>query len=82
MMMTPTSSSWPAQALLAIGLLCSLAAAGCGAPSGTATGTASYNGQPIKRGAITFTPADGNGPVVGGAITQGAYTVARHSSGT
>jgi hypothetical protein len=48
---------------------------GCGANLGVATGNASYEGTPIERGAITFTPADGKGPVVGGEIRGGKYSV-------
>ncbi len=53
-----------------------LCCTGCGAGLSVATGNASYDGTPIERGAITFTPADGNGPVVGGEIRAGKYSVA------
>ena len=33
--------------------------AGCGAKSGTVSGEASYDGQPIEEGQITFAAEDG-----------------------
>src|SRR5262249_59566164 len=52
-----------------------LLAAGCGPGDGTVTGEVSYDGQPVGRGMITFAPADGQGPTVGGPITSGRYAV-------
>lgn len=50
-----------------------LAAAGCGGPVGTVTGDVSYEGEPVKRGYITFTPADGKGPAVAAEIAGGRF---------
>jgi hypothetical protein len=36
-------------------------------------GLVTFNGKPLERGAITFTPADGQAPVTGGSIDQGRY---------
>ncbi len=52
-----------------------LFAAGCGAEVGTVSGEVSYENQPVKKGYVTFSPADGKGPMVGGPITDGRYTV-------
>lgn len=59
-------------------LLCLLAAvAGCQSSTASVSGSVIYNGKPIERGAITFTPSDGNGPAFGAMIEQGRYTVAK-----
>jgi hypothetical protein len=50
-------------------------AAGCSEPAAIVSGAVTYDGQPVGRGSITFTPADGIGPVVGGPITGGRYSV-------
>lgn len=54
-----------------------LVAIGCGGtgPTATVTGTVTYNGQPVKTGAITFTSKGGKGGVSGGTITDGKFTV-------
>jgi hypothetical protein len=52
-----------------------LAAAGCGGNVATVSGTVTYEGQPVGKGAITFLPADGIGPVAGGPIADGHFTV-------
>lgn len=59
-----------------------LFAAGCGAEVGTVNGEVSYDGQPVKQGYITFTPADGKGAMVGGPITDGRYTVEKVPPGS
>src|SRR5262249_43863476 len=46
---------------------------GCGARQAEVEGTVSYDGQPIKAGAIAFIPADGQGPRAGGTILDGKY---------
>jgi hypothetical protein len=53
-----------------------LAAAGCGEPAASISGAVTYDGQPVGRGWVTFAPTDGVGPVVGGPITGGRYSVA------
>jgi hypothetical protein len=52
-----------------------LAVAGCsGDGMTTVSGTIKHNGKLVESGAINFTPADGKGPVTGGAIKDGAYS--------
>lgn len=53
--------------------------AGCeaGPPSGEVSGTVSFDGAPVEKGSITFTPADGKGPTAGGTIQGGRYSVAK-----
>jgi hypothetical protein len=58
--------------LLALPLL--LPASGCGGAGATVTGAVTYEGEPVKSGYVTFAPADGQGPTVGAAITDGRYT--------
>jgi hypothetical protein len=58
-------------------VLCALAALACGGcsdPTATVSGEVTYDGQPVKNGYVTFTPADGKGPAVGAQITDGRYT--------
>lgn len=57
--------------LLTFCLLTSLV--GCSSPLATVQGTVSYEGTPIAKGMITFTPADGKGSVVGCNIENGKY---------
>ena len=47
---------------------------GCGSPTATVQGSVSYDGTPIEKGMITFTPVDGKGIVVGCDIQNGKYT--------
>jgi hypothetical protein len=49
-------------------------AAGCGSAV-TVSGEVTYDGKPVEDGRITFLPADGKGPSVGGVVTGGRYTV-------
>ncbi|MGO9113890.1 MAG: hypothetical protein ACLP9L_32065 [Thermoguttaceae bacterium] len=49
---------------------------GCGKGSVSSIhGNVTYEGAPVKRGRITFTPCDGRGKTCGGAIEEGKYTV-------
>ncbi len=50
------------------------AAAGCSS-SAAVSGSVTYEGQPVARGAITFLPEDGRGPSCGGPIVDGRYRV-------
>lgn len=50
-----------------------LFAGGCGSSLATVSGTVTFNGQPVERGVINLTPADGKGAGVGGSIENGAY---------
>ena len=67
------------------GLILSIAAIalGCG-DSGIATvsGAVTYEGEPVMDGMITFTPADGKGPVAGGRIIDGRYGIEKLTPGT
>jgi hypothetical protein len=48
---------------------------GCSPGVCTVSGTVTYRGQPLQQGEITFTPADGIGPIAGAPITAGRYAV-------
>jgi hypothetical protein len=48
---------------------------GCGAATCRITGEVTYDGEPVKKGTITFTPADGKGQTVGGEVLDGRYRV-------
>lgn len=52
-----------------------IAAAGCGPAMSTVSGTVTFNGQAVEKGAISLFPADGKGAPVGGMIANGRYTV-------
>lgn len=47
---------------------------GCGSPTANVQGKVSYEGSPIQKGMVTFTPADGKGTVVGCNIENGQYS--------
>jgi hypothetical protein len=61
----------------ACGIILLACIAGCGRSGGLAqiSGAVSYDGQPVKKGTITFAPADGNGPTAAAAIADGRYTL-------
>jgi len=50
-------------------------AAGCGPPSLTLEGTVTWDGSPVETGTISFMPADGRGPSIGGELKDGRYRV-------
>lgn len=53
-----------------------MVAIGCSDPSnGEVTGMVRVEGTPLEKGAITFTPADGQGQTAGGEIKAGRYSV-------
>ena len=59
-------------ACLALGL------AGCGGgggPTGTVSGKVTVDGEPLETGFIQFTPKDGSGKIVAGAVAGGKYYV-------
>ena len=59
--------------LLATGFLVS---AGCGGGGGapvSAKGVVTFDGKPVDEGSISFEPADGQGPTLGGTIEGGRY---------
>src|SRR2546421_11653224 len=49
---------------------------GCGSPPATVSGEVSYEGQPVDKGYISFTPSDGQGKDAGAPIANGRYKVA------
>src|SRR5262245_37074152 len=62
--------------LLALAASAILLGAGCGTESGAAlSGSVTYEGMPVAKGSITLTPSDGKGPIAGGEITAGRYTL-------
>jgi hypothetical protein len=53
---------------------------GCGDDSGLGkrhpvTGTVKYNGEPVAKGTITFTPTSAEGRAAGGDIVEGRYSL-------
>jgi len=56
-----------------------LTALGCdsGPRTGEVSGTISYDGKPVEKGAITFVPIDGKATTEGGNIVGGKYTAAK-----
>jgi hypothetical protein len=49
---------------------------GCGGGDGvTVHGSVSFNGKPVEKGYINFHPTDKSGRSVGGAITDGKFSV-------
>lgn len=53
-----------------------VAAAGCGPTTATVSGTVTFNGEPVAKGAISLFPSDGKGSATGGLITDGRYSIA------
>lgn len=58
-----------------------VASSGCGNPT-TIRGTVTLNGDPVSEGSISFEPADGNGPSIGGTIRDGKFEIAPSSTMT
>jgi hypothetical protein len=56
-------------------LLCfALAAIGC-SDGASVSGDVTYEGKPVKKGYISFIPADGQGPTVAAPISDGHFSV-------
>lgn len=55
--------------------------AGCSDGTATVSGTVTYNDEPVKNGYVTFSPADGKGPVAGAQIADGKYTATKVAPG-
>ncbi len=68
------NKSFKSSSTLAL-LVCSLITLvlGCGSPTGSVEGIVTYDGAPIEKGMITFTPVEGKGVVVGCEIQNGKY---------
>ncbi len=52
-----------------------IAATGCGPVTSTVSGTVTFNGEAVAKGAISFFPSDGKGQPAGGLIADGRYSV-------
>jgi hypothetical protein len=52
-----------------------LAGCGTGGQTSTVSGNVTYDGQAVASGEITFSPADGKGPIASGSISAGQYSV-------
>jgi hypothetical protein len=52
-----------------------LAFLGCKQSTSSTHGNVTYEGTPVHRGQITFTPADGHGQARSGKVESGNYTV-------
>ena len=67
-----------ARSWVALCLLVTTSVIGCdrgGLERAVVTGSATYRGEPIANGEIRFVPTEGTqGPISGGAITEGVYT--------
>lgn len=64
-------------------LLVCLASLSVGCDSTTSvSGTVTVNGEPVKKGSISFRPEDGKGPSFGGMIIDGSYDIADAKTGT
>lgn len=51
--------------------------AGCfSASTGTVTGSVTFNGKPLEKGLITFSPSGAKGGTAGGDVEAGKYRVA------
>ena len=62
--------------IIVIALLAMLLAAGCfSASTGTVNGNVTFNGKPLDKGQITFSPAGKEGGTAGGEIASGKYEV-------
>lgn len=62
--------------LAALAAVMAAFAAGCGSGGGTTvSGQVTYEEAPVASGQIMFTPADGKGPIVGGPISAGSYSL-------
>lgn len=48
-------------------------ACGCGTKLTSVEGNITWDGKPVESGAISFAPADGAGPAIGGEVKDGKY---------
>lgn len=68
------SDSRPINLLVLLALCVISTLVGCGGSTGSVQGSVSYEGTPIQKGMITFTPVDGKGSIVGCNIENGKYS--------
>jgi len=73
------SLAWPALASLTLAIL--LAGCGGGSVDGRygLTGKVTLKGQPLAKGTIEFSTGQGSGPLSGGTIENGQYTILAES---
>jgi len=69
------ASQWPRRAAALAAAVCLLVTAGCGDGAMTIQGAVTLDDTPVENGTISFDPADGNGPTLGGPINGGRYEV-------
>lgn len=58
-----------------------LLSSGCSPQFAEVEGGVQYNGRPVEKGMVTFTPTSGVGSVVGGNIENGRFTAKGVSAG-
>jgi hypothetical protein len=63
------------QLCLAVATSWILLVAGCGPALVTIEGTVTWDGAPVETGTISFLPADGKGPTIGGELKDGGYRI-------
>lgn len=54
---------------------------GCQQSDTTVEGTVTYNGEPVKKGYISFRPTEGSGQSFAAPITDGRYRIAQGTPG-
>src|SRR5262245_25516478 len=59
---------------LAVCFLLLVFATGCGGSTASVSGTVTFDGKPLKHGAVTFDPEDGKAQTAGSLIENGAYS--------
>jgi len=67
--------------MLLVGLFAACLLGCSGATTATVSGSVTFNGQPVERGAISLWPEDGKGSVAGAGIENGRYTIERVAPG-
>ena len=55
-----------------LGAVAAFCVAGCGQEDAV-SGKVTYNGEPVDKGSVTFTSADGSGPGFGAQVVNGEY---------
>lgn len=69
-----THKGWGYRSIALLVLFAAATVAGCGGNGmSTVAGTVTVDGKPLEQGAISFVPADGEGPTAGATIEDGKY---------